>query len=260
MPGDTWYVQGGPQVETLVRAAGTVVEHAGVRVALIGGLAVSARLGIAHRMTTDIDLVADAPTLVSSGDAADNLVAAGVAVRDRGATVQRVFIDGTKVELIETFAIDPREAADIEPAAARHFVLAHRWALDTASSLRIAIVGSHHAADIPVAVPAALVAMKLGAVGERHEERKRASDAWDLYRLLSRHASEASFAAHLATAPPELTALMVTTLDRVFRAEVTTTRRWIRAFGAREWFTQASEATLAAAADGFDAALREATS
>jgi hypothetical protein len=38
-------------VSDLVRAAALVVEHAGLPVALIGGLAVTCRLVVAHRVT-----------------------------------------------------------------------------------------------------------------------------------------------------------------------------------------------------------------
>ena len=69
------------RVADLVRAAALVVEHAGLPVALIGGLAVTCRLVVAHRVTQDVDLVAETPVdlVAEPGSVAGNLVAAGVA-------------------------------------------------------------------------------------------------------------------------------------------------------------------------------------
>jgi predicted nucleotidyltransferase len=253
--GETWFVRGGPQVEALVRAAGLVVAHAGVRTALVGGLAVSCRLGVAHRATADVDLVADAPRVVSAGSAAENLVAAGIGERDEGGAVVRIYVEGTRVEIIETASVDPADADAIEPDRARLFVLSHRWALDTATPLRIRVHGSDVEAEVPVATPAALVAMKLHAFQDRNDDRKRASDAWDLHRLLDLTSGDADFARDLAAAPPALLPLLRSGIEHAFRDDVTRTRRWIRAYGDDEWATVASEVALIEAADAFLAAL-----
>jgi hypothetical protein len=242
--GDAWYVRGGAEVEALVRAAGLVVAHAGVPVALIGGLAVSCRLGTAHRVTADVDVVVGDPTVVSAGSAAENLVAAGVGQRDRGASVVRVVVEGTKVEIIETTAVDPAVAAGIEPERARLFVLAHRWALESATPVRICVVGAGVESDVRVATAAALVAMKLHAFQDRSDDRKRASDAWDLFRLIDRFGADRQFALDLAGAPDDLPALMRDGIAHAFVDDVTRTRRWLRAYGEPEWAGRADEAAL----------------
>ena len=97
MSGDVRYLQGGPETESLLRAAGLVIEYAGVRTAVIGGLAVSCRLAVAHRATGDVDVVADEQAFVSSGTAAENLVAAGVAERESGVEVLRLIVEGPSI-------------------------------------------------------------------------------------------------------------------------------------------------------------------
>lgn len=251
MSGDIRYLQGGGDIEALVRAAGLVVEHAGVRTAVIGGLAVTCRLMVAHRATGDVDVVADDPGILAEGNAAQNLVAAGIAERDEGTDVVRVHVDGTKVEIIETSALDPAEVADVEPDLARLFVLAHRWALESATPLGIGVVGTDVEIDVPVATSAALVAMKLHAFQDRNDDRKRASDAWDLYRLIDLTSGEPHFATELAVAPAGLVPLLRTAVERIFRDDVTRTRRWIQVYGDPRWAAIATEEALVDAADAF---------
>jgi len=132
----------GGRVTDLVRAAALVVEHAGLPVARIGGLAVTCRLAVAHRITQDVDMVAETPVdlVAEPGSVADNLVSTGV-------------------EIIETEQLNATEAADIEPERSRLFVLAHRWALETATAITISVTDAQVRATVPVATPAALVTM-----------------------------------------------------------------------------------------------------
>lgn len=253
--GDVRYLQGGAEVESLVRAAGLVVEHAGVRTAVIGGLAVSCRLAVAHRVTGDVDVVADEPSFVAGGTAAENLVAAGIAEREVGVEVVRLLVRGTKVEIIETAAIEPADVAGVEPDAARLFVISHRWALECATPLRIGVVGSDVEVEVPVATSPALVAMKLHAIQDRHDDRKRASDAWDFFRLIDFTAGE-EFLDQFAAVPPGLLNIVGSAVDRIFRQNVTRTRRWIQVYGDPEWATLASEDALVEAAEAFGAALQ----
>lgn len=171
MSGDVRYLQGGPEMESLVRAAGLVVEHAGVRTAVIGGLAVSCRLAVAHRATGDVDVVTDERSFVAARTAAANLVAAGVAEREAGVDVVRLIVDGTKVEIIETVPLDTADLVGVESETARLFVLSHRWALESAQPLRIGVVGSDVEIEVPIATSPALVAMKLHAIQDRNDDR-----------------------------------------------------------------------------------------
>jgi hypothetical protein len=124
--------------------------------AVIGGLAVLARLGGAHRVTDDLDIVAthhgDEPTVVEAVIAAQGIGG---------------LLDGTKVDCIAVGDVPAAELSveqlpDVEED--RIFVLAHRWALDTADDLTlIAETDGTIVARVRCrfAAPASLVAMKL---------------------------------------------------------------------------------------------------
>lgn len=251
MSGEVRYLQGGADVEALVRAAGLVVENAGVRTAVIGGLAVTCRLAAAHRATGDVDFVADEPEVVTQHAAVSNLVAAGVGTRDSGTEVVRLDVGGTKVEIIETSALNPADVAEVEPERARLFVLAHRWALESATLLRIGVTGSDLEVEVPVATASALVATKLHAIQDRNDDRKKASDAWDLFRLIDLNAGSHDFAGDIGTAPEGLAALMHAGVLRIFRAEVTRTRRWMQVYGEPEWAAVATENALIGISEAF---------
>jgi len=169
--------------------------------AVIGGLAVLARLEGAHRVTYDLDTVAtqrgNNPSVVEtvvSTDGADG------------------FLLGTKVDCI---AVGNTPATDI-PAALlpdaepdRVFVLAHRWALDMAEELTL-IVEENDAAVSRVrcrfATPASLVAMKLQSAPRRRAARapKAGGDYLDLFRLTSHPAMTRQIASALNHAPHDL--------------------------------------------------------
>jgi hypothetical protein len=221
----------------LVRATALVVEHAGLRVALIGGLAVTCRLAAAHRVTQDVDLVAETPLdlVAEPGSVADNLVAAGVARVATDMSSIRLFVGDAKVEIIETEPLDPLAAADIEPERSRLFVLAHRWALESATAMTISVTDGDVRASLRVATPAALVTMKLHSIQDRSQDRKRASDAWDLFRLLQAHNAAGEITSAIADGPPGLAPIAAAALDRIFRIDVTRTRRWIHGYGEPGW-------------------------
>lgn len=166
-------------VEPLVRVLARVVEATTVDVALIGGLAVACRLGVAHRPTGDADLVADETTR--------GVAAAVVVSEDLAINLDPLLIEGTKVEIIDTAALDDAALDGID-AQQQLFLGAHRWAWETAAPMHIDVADSDAAVTLPVATPAALVAAKLHPLlGRGREARKRASDAYDLFRLLDGH-------------------------------------------------------------------------
>ncbi|HET9691863.1 MAG TPA: nucleotidyl transferase AbiEii/AbiGii toxin family protein [Acidimicrobiales bacterium] len=244
MSGETRWLEG-EATASLVRAADAVVTHAGVRTAVVGGLAVACRLAVAHRATADVDLVADEPALVAGGTAAGSLVQAGLATRVAGSEVVRLDVAGTRVELIETSPVGIEELHDVEPARARLFVLAHRWALDSATQVRVGVVGTDVEVDLPVATPLALMAMKLHAIEDRSEDRKRASDAWDLFRLIDLSAGTPNFRRATEAAPPTLLDLVAEVAERVLISSVTRTRRWMSVYGDPAWASVATEEALA---------------
>lgn len=144
---------------------------------VVGGLAVMCRLGVEHRVTLDVDSTFDRP---NDPPTTAVLVAEGVATGS--AAAQRVIINGTVVDVIDTFAISDEELPD-EPKD-RLFVCAHRYAWETGDV--VTFVGDSASAAVSVATIDALFAMKAHALrfGSRdRRRRKRASDLQDLLLL-----------------------------------------------------------------------------
>lgn len=109
-------------LETLV--ASVSPEH----FALIGGLAVMARLGQAHRGTQDIDTAVDrSGALPSELDVAVDAAASTEEER----TGRRVKVDSIEVGGTPALDLDPDDLPGEE--FTRAFVLSHRWTFDTAS-------------------------------------------------------------------------------------------------------------------------------
>lgn len=240
----------------LVRAAATVATHAGVPVAVIGGLAVMCRLSTTHRATADVDFVSEDPEEVSVvGSPMQNLLAAKVVDDHPVPQPGRVFVRGTKVEIIETAPLSAQAASGIEPDSDRLFVLAHRWALETATPCTVMVTGSDAQATVPVATVAALIAMKLNAFRVRTDERKRASDAWDVYRLLHVHGSRPELAAVFSTAPDGLCDLVRDAITHAFRIDVLRTRQRVQAYGDPAWGDVMTEEALQDLAEELSATL-----
>ncbi len=247
------------RVTRLVRTAGLVRAHAGVPVALIGGMAVLCRVPSGpQRATQDVDMVSEesAEVVAASGIAADNLVRTMLAERDPSSAPTRLFFGDTKVEIIETMAVTPSEVADVEPERARLFVLSHRWALESASDCTITVANTDVSETVPVASPAALVAMKLHSIQDRSNDRKRASDAWDIYRLLESHNRAGGISRALAAGPDTLAELASTALGRVFATAVTQTRHWVVGFGEPAWRDVLTTEVLVDLAEEFSGYLR----
>jgi hypothetical protein len=169
--------------------------------AVIGGLAVLARLQGAHRVTYDLDTVAT--------QHGDELTAVETVISTDG--VDGLLL-GTKIDCI---AVGDVPATDIPPdflpegEADRIFILAHRWALDTAEDLRlIAEEGGEVVAEARcrIATPASLVAMKLQSAPKRRAARaeKAGGDYLDLFRLTSHPEMTRAIAEALRHAPHDL--------------------------------------------------------
>lgn len=142
--------------------------------ALIGGLAVIARLGQAHRATNDVDAVSDdQPGLLEA------LRAGGLDRRG-----DSILLDADlKLDVIDVSEGDP----DYLP------YLTHRLAFDTRTPLEIVVQsrrgGRSAAATVDVARAPALVAIKLGiseGVGRARAPGKVGGDAFDVARLMQR--------------------------------------------------------------------------
>lgn len=59
------------------------------------------------------------------------------------------------------------------------------------------------------------------------------------------------FAVDIASAPEGLAAIMNAAVLRIFRTEVTRTRRWMQVYGEPEWAAVATEDALVGIADAF---------
>lgn len=162
--------------------------------ALIGGLAVMCRLAAVHRATQDVDTVTEttAPTAVE-------VITSSIGTPDP-ANPGRVFVDGVTIDVIDTESFRHEDLDGLDPGD-RLFVVSHRWALDTATDTEL--VAGDASASIRVATPPALVAMKSGALlgGRTREPRKRASDLYDLYRLVLEYDRNGGIADVLTAAP-----------------------------------------------------------
>jgi hypothetical protein len=162
--------------------------------ALIGGLAVMCRLAAVHRVTQDVDTVTEttAPTAVE-------VITSSIGTPDP-TNPGRVFVDGVTIDVIDTESFRYEDLDGLDPGD-RLFVVSHRWALDAATDTEL--VAGDATASIRVATPPALVAMKSGALlgGRTREPRKRASDLYDLYRLVLEYDRAGGIADALTAAP-----------------------------------------------------------
>ena len=169
--------------------------------ALVGGLAVMCRLRVAHRATEDVDEVAGSttPSLI------EVIVAQLDARRDPGGST--AWIDGIAIDVIDT---DPIVEGDLEglELAEQLFVTSHRWALQSATPVTLECAGS--SVTSRVAQTPALVATKVSAIlgARRRLPHKRASDVFDLYRLVQEHDRYGGLSRALLDAPLGIGALV----------------------------------------------------
>jgi hypothetical protein len=126
-------VLGGEAMRRLVAAAARLeAAHLG-RFAIIGGVAVNARLaGGQHRATADLDAVVDDEAAPDALEVLANLTDA-----ERDPTAQhRVYLEGTKIEIIGTRSIRDVDLDGLQDLEVL-FVASHRWALESATPLTL---------------------------------------------------------------------------------------------------------------------------
>jgi hypothetical protein len=152
MASGTDVVLPGPAMVGLIRAVAALGEIGLDGYVIVGGIAVTARLGQAHRATADVDTVIDE---VAIPDAIEALLALPTAEADPTGS-HRVLVAGTKVEMIGVGPIDDRSFDGLTDMQTL-FVAAHTWALETASLLTL-VAGAERTvrATAPFATPAAL--------------------------------------------------------------------------------------------------------
>lgn len=156
------------------------LEKAGRRLTVIGGIAVMARVALAERATGDLDAAVDVGL---DGEATVALLdAAGIGHAVGPPAPQRIEVGGVPVDIIDTSPIldtlDGFEPRDVL------FLGGHRFAVETAEPVELR-AGSV-AVRTHLARSSALVATKLHAVLYRRAqaEQKKASDVFDLFRIL----------------------------------------------------------------------------
>lgn len=212
-------------VTGFVEALGRLANEGIPRSAVIGGVAVMCQLAAAHRPTADIDALVRDDVVPS---AVEVLIAEGATRTAHGVEFGGVHIDLLEVGDVPNVEDLPTDELD------RSFVVAHSWALATAEPVHVMactnegqMLASVH---VDVAIPAALVAMKLHAIRQRRGATvaKRGSDAYDMYRLLSVRDLDGSIATALAHAPAGLGIWSVIQIEELFVAEADRTLLWIR--------------------------------
>lgn len=211
-------------MEPLVRAAARLAETNLGRFAIVGGVAVTARLGRAHRATTDVDTVVDDDLPPDTLDVLRHLEGATF---DNSAP-HRVYLDGTKVEVIGTGSLAEPDLDGLDDRQVL-FVASHRWALETATPVTL-IADTDVRATVPMARASALVAMKLHAIQDRRVGGgldKRAGDAWDIYRLLT-DLDIATTASELRAAMAPLRRVVVDAVDEILVGRAGRTSGWLR--------------------------------
>lgn len=211
----------------LVQAAAKVADAGLGRYAVIGGVAVSARLGQAHRATADIDAVVDDAT---PPPAVETLLELPHAEADPSGP-HRVLIDGIKVEIQGT---EPFESGDLDELTDKQilYVGSHRYALDSATPVTLVAEDGGAEATVPIATPGAIVAMKLHAIEDRRPSGgmdKRAGDAWDIYRILLDLDRDGSVRHELTTLQQPLRQIVAAAGTRILIDRAGRTVSWLKA-------------------------------
>lgn len=169
---------------------------------VVGGLAVIVRVAGAHRITRDVDAVTWSPD--GTNDAAIAvLVDAGAEPTTNGAR-----FEGVQIDVIPTGDFTEGDVVALDEYD-RAFITSHRWAFDSAEAVEIVVStrdGVQVRTTTSLATPAALVAMKLGAIPRRKltNPGKRASDLYDIYRMIQVCNPRGELAANLGGAPNAL--------------------------------------------------------
>ena len=192
-----------------------------------------------HRATGDVDAVADEVVHVAASSGAQVLVDAGVATRDPAGHEERVYIDGARLEVIDTEPL-PDDVSDIE-ALPRLFVLAHRWALESAGPMRVRVAGTDVETELPIAMPAALVATKLHAYCDRQLDDKRASDVYDIYRILETRDAGGEVADAINDGPSGLAEVVGELMRERLVDDAVRANRYLQAYGDPAWGDISSE-------------------
>lgn len=192
----------------LVRAAAALEAEDIPPFAVIGGVAVTVRLGRTLRATADLDAVTDqryTPTALEVLRARDD------ATYD-AADPHTITIAGAEVQFQDVEPVDDADVSHLDDKDLL-YVAAHAHALAAATPVRLLADDARTEATVPVATTGALLATKLHAyLGRRRVAGpdKRPGDLWDIYNLLLHLGGDAT--ADLAAANPSLARVVATTV------------------------------------------------
>jgi hypothetical protein len=201
-----------PSDAPLIEAARAVLATPGLpAVALVGGLAVTARVsaaGVVHRATNDIDLV-------TVSRAPDPEVVELVAAAQGSPDGHHLAVEGVSVDIIPTSAVDD---ADLEGQEDRNrlFLVGHRWAFETAAAELLSVPGGEPL-SVRVATPGGLVTAKSHAVGFPSSVRratKHGSDLLDVLRLVDLYGADDALAHAVRDAPGDLARIVADICER----------------------------------------------
>jgi len=208
----------------LVRAAAALASEDIPPFAVIGGVAVTVRLGKVLRATADLDAVTDqryTPTaleiLRSREDTAYD-----------AADPHTITISGAEVQFQDVEPVGDAEVSHLEDKDLL-YVAAHAHALAAATPVRLLAADAQIEATVPVATTGALLATKLHAYLDRRRVAgpdKRPGDLWDIYNLLLFVSDEA--AADLASGSSSLTRVVSTTVHEQLVVGATRARSVLR--------------------------------
>jgi len=195
-------------------------------ITIVGGLAVLARLRTAYRVTTDIDTVnrredgmpSQLDVLVREGAKPVDAAGATLSTPAGEVRVDVLEIAGSQLQDLPT---DPTD---------RLYVLAHDWARETATSLRIH--ARQDAGTSPVCVtalvsePGPLVATKLQALPNR-SRAKESTDLLDIARLVLDERAGPVVRDQLAEAASQLRADAALHVERWFHTAIDRSTRLV---------------------------------
>lgn len=185
---------------------------AGLPHALVGGLAVLVHVP-GHRVTEDIDSAVRG----TKNDIADRLrVVAGVSP---GQGDSFTTAGGVPIDVLRVGEKAPRTGIGVRREA-RAYAL--RWAIDTAKVRTVTTDPAPRRGPVrlPVAEPAALIAMKCASMADPGRGDKRATDLLDIWRLLAQDpVATVNVVADLVQAPGVLPAYVRARLTGLFASD-----------------------------------------
>lgn len=183
----------------------------GLPYALVGGVAVLVHVQ-GHRVTQDIDSAVRAYKI----DVRRRLEVVADADLTSDSDAFAVLPSGVPIDVLTAGHKAPRVGIGGRREARAHAVL---WAIETGvlTTIHAEPQGRRGPVSLPVATPAALVAMKTVSAADPARGGKRASDLLDIWRLLSENPIRtAELLPQLHTAPDQLTAWTQQRLHHLF--------------------------------------------